>query len=210
MTSTVRKVLPLTRILVWGQELLSEILSGGDSVVDLTAGTGQDVLFLRRKVGSRGRVLAFDIQQEALQKTARLLEAEGVSHKVLQQGEAVPEREGVWLVQDCHSRLGHYVRRPIRAIVANLGYLPGGSRDLITLPQSTLLALEQGCDLLEPGGRMAVVVYPGHPGGKEEGCAVEAFFAGLEVRHWEVIRLEVPNAPKAPRLYAAEKKGGRK
>ncbi len=52
-------------------------------------------------------------------------------------------------------------------IIANLGYLPGGDRAIITRSESTLAALDQSLTSLAVGGRVAVVVYPGHAGG---GC----------------------------------------
>ena len=49
-------------------------ISEGDTVVDFTMGNGNDTLFLSRAVGDKGRVFAFDIQEEALASTRKLLE----------------------------------------------------------------------------------------------------------------------------------------
>ncbi len=67
----------LTRIVSWGHELLSEVVHDGDLAVDLTAGNGQDTLTLFRMVGKKGRVISFDIQKRALERTAVLLEQAG-------------------------------------------------------------------------------------------------------------------------------------
>ena len=47
----------------------------GDLCIDATAGNGNDTLFLCELVGECGRVLAFDIQKEAVENTKkRILE----------------------------------------------------------------------------------------------------------------------------------------
>jgi hypothetical protein len=92
-----------------------------------------------------------------------------------------------------------------KGIIANLGYLPGGDQNLVTRPETTRIALEQGCSILAKGGRMAVVVYPGHPGGAEEGRAVGDFFAGLQDPGFQVLRLDVSNRPAAPFVFVVEK-----
>ena len=41
----------------------------GDTVVDATMGNGKDTLFLAELVGPKGRVHAFDVQPEAVERT---------------------------------------------------------------------------------------------------------------------------------------------
>jgi hypothetical protein len=89
--------------------------------------------------------------------------------------------------------------------MANLGYLPGGDPALITRPDSTLAALQQSLHLLAPRGRLVVTVYPGHPGGAEEGAVVNAFFCHLTREHWHVLSLRVVNHSDAPYLLVAER-----
>lgn len=195
----------LTRIIPWAHEMLAETLAEGDLAVDLTAGNGHDTLFLARCVGPNGRVVAFDLQRQALATTADRLAQESVPVRILPQ-EGEPSREaGVTLVHDCHSRLASYLPDAPRAIIANLGYLPGGDRRLITRSESTLAALDQAFSLLAPGGRIAVVVYVGHPGGAEEGAAVSLRFASLPPKQWQVLRLESVNRADAPFLLVAQK-----
>ncbi len=64
---------PFTRMVSWSHRLLADVLSPGDLALDLTAGTGRDTLFLFHRLGPRGRILAFDIQREALLRTESLL-----------------------------------------------------------------------------------------------------------------------------------------
>ncbi len=146
---------------------LREILAPGDRCVDATAGNGHDTLFLAKCVGAGGEVFAFDVQPEAIESTRARLEAAGCAERVR-------------LFQTCHSRIGESVEGAVKAVMFNLGYLPGGDKNRITRPDTTLAAIEAASVLLEPGGRMTVVVYPGHAGGDVEAEAVEQWARSLD------------------------------
>ena len=197
---------PLTSIVSRAQQLLGEVLSTGALAVDLTAGGGRDTLFLARRVGPEGRVLSFDIQQEALARSAGLLTEAGLSPVFHRAPPASPLPSGVHLIHDCHSRLENYLDAAPSAIIANLGFLPGGDKTLTTLPATTLAALGCALESLAPGGRLAVAVYLGHPGGVAEGGAVEELFASLPPQDWQVLRLQVFNCATSPFLLIAEKR----
>ncbi len=130
-------------------------ISNGDHVVDATAGNGYDTLFLAEKVGASGHVYAFDIQEEALIKTEDRLK----EHKI----------EGwVTLFQDGHENLLQYIQKPISVAMYNLGYLPGGDRQITTKHQTVVQSLKQALTLLKPCGIVTIVLYPGHEQGAEE------------------------------------------
>ncbi|WP_020676523.1 class I SAM-dependent methyltransferase [Geopsychrobacter electrodiphilus] len=188
----------------WSQRLIKEVLSTGDFAVDLTAGNGYDTLMLAQAVGAMGRVLAFDVQNKALENTASRLAGLGLPVRRL----SVPGTEiaaGVNMVQADHADFDAWCVMPPRAIIANLGYLPGGDRTLVTKAESTLAALKAACNRLAFGGRIAVVVYPVHPGGLVEAEAVELFFNQLEESQFEVLHLRVLNRPRSPFLLTASK-----
>ncbi|WP_035603441.1 class I SAM-dependent methyltransferase [Haloferula sp. BvORR071] len=139
---------------------LAAILCEGDLAIDATSGNGHDTLFLANQVGPSGRVIAFDIQKEAIDSTRARLTAAGVQDRVT-------------LVHGSHASLSdHVAPGSAQAVVFNLGYLPGVDHALITLRETTLLALEQALVALSPGGLLLIVCYPGHPGGDEESAAV--------------------------------------
>ncbi|OHB33806.1 MAG: hypothetical protein A2X84_06015 [Desulfuromonadaceae bacterium GWC2_58_13] len=196
----------MIRIVLWAHQLLAEVLSPGDTAVDLTAGNGADTLFLARQVGTAGRVLAFDIQHQALRNTADRLAAEGIAGNYFTSPEDLPGVPGVCLIHDSHDRLDRYLDGPVKAFVANLGYLPGGDPSLITRAGSTLAAIRQALELLVPGGRLAVVAYVGHPSGGDESRQVDALLQGLSSRHWHIVRLQVVNRDDAPYLLVVEKR----
>lgn len=197
----------LTRIVPWAQALLIPVLTRGALAVDLTAGSGRDTLFLFEQVGPAGCILSFDVQPAALQQTAELLTAAGAAvHRHPPAAVLSPRSSGVHLFPLGHEKLATVLDAAPAAIVANLGYLPGGDPTVTTRSASTLAALEQSCTLLAKGGRLAAVAYPGHPGGAAEALAVESFFAALDPAGWEVLRIAVPNRTAVPFLLLAEKR----
>lgn len=195
----------LAKIVSWGHDLLRDVLQPGNLAVDLTAGNGNDTLALFHLVGASGQVIAFDIQTAALAKTRSLLEQAGVLPRSFDAGKPLVCQAGVDLINDNHNRLACYVRTPVRGIIANLGYLPGGDQAIITQSDSTVYALRQAADLLAVDGRLVVVVYPGHPGGDTEAAAVSNFFTTLDASVFHVLLLQIANRPHAPFLYVAEK-----
>lgn len=193
----------LIRMVHWARRLLAEVLEPGDLAIDLSAGTGADTLFLARQVGPAGRVFAFDVQSKALRHTGARLSEAGISWALDDEGDVVTVR----LVHDSHARMAEYTQGPARGIMANLGYLPGGDPGLTTRAEETLEALRQALDLLAIGGRMALVVYIGHPQGEEECRAIEALLQGLSSRHWHILRMQVANRRQAPYLLVLERRG---
>jgi predicted methyltransferase len=145
---------------------------------------------LAHLVGAAGRVLAFDIQQAALVKTAQRLE-----RALLQ--------ERVTLYHADHAVMGERVVEPVQAVMFNLGYLPGADHRIITQPASTFDAVIQATRLLKPGGLITIVIYPGHSGGPEERVAVERAVTALPQQLFTVARYEILNQANNPPLVVA-------
>lgn len=147
-------------------QLLSETIKPGDLVIDATMGNGHDTLFLAERCGPGGHVHAFDIQQQALENTAALLEK-------------VEFTDRVALIRASHAEMLQHLPEScignLSAIVFNLGYLPGGEKLLTTTAETTLQALDQSLTLLKKDGIISIMVYVGHPGGDAENSAI---------RHW--------------------------
>ena len=139
---------------------LAAVLREGDIAIDATAGNGHDTLFLASKVGVQGKVIAFDIQPSAITATANRIRAAGYI------------RRAVFVIGSHTYIREHILPGKARAVVFNLGYLPGGDHSLVTLADTTLAALNQSLDALMSGGLLAIVCYPGHPGGDLESDAV--------------------------------------
>lgn len=167
-------------------------------LVDATCGNGHDTLFLAEaldKFGIAGRVLAFDVQEQALLNArARIAEA------TLQ--------ERVEFMLKGHEFMREYIPEggSVAAAMFNLGYLPGSDKQVATGAQTTLAALEGLSRSTARGGVTSVHVYTGHPGGSNEALALEAWFSKLSGREWTVARYEICNKTRNREiLYLAEK-----
>jgi SAM-dependent methyltransferase len=173
--------------------LLEQRVRPGDRVADATCGNGHDTLLLAQLVGPAGRVWGFDIQRRALDATLGLLTAHACQDRVE-------------LLEIGHERIADVVLEPLAAVIFNLGYLPGGDRQVVTRPETTRQALSSATDMLLPGGLLLAVVYTGHGGGAEEGEAVAEWAAGLPAESFCVWRCHQPNRhATAPWLLAVEK-----
>lgn len=183
------------------QRCVAAVLRRGDRAVDATVGNGHDTEFLARLVGPEGRVLGLDAQAEAVAATRERLTAAGLVGCVL-------------LRHLGHERLATAAPDGwpggVRAVMFNLGYLPGGDKARTTRPETTLAALDWAQALLGPGGRLAVVAYPGHPGGEAEAQAV-AGWVGTRGAGYRVLADGQPLAgrsQRAPRLGVVERLPG--
>ncbi len=174
--------------------ILSEKLRPGDRAVDGTVGNGWDMLKMCEMVGPRGKVYGFDIQKEAVIRTRQRLETAGCD------GQAE-------LFCCSHSEVRERIHEPIRAFTMNLGYLPGGNKEIVTKKELTVKALEGLTDLLSSGGTGTVLVYYGHEGGKAEKEGVETFMKNLAPDWGQVTQMEIVNRKNCPPiLYILEKK----
>ncbi len=165
--------------------VVAEVLHTGDIAIDATVGNGHDTLFLATQVGSAGKVYGFDIQQQALDSAWQRLE---------QAGQTAP----VSLYHAGHEvmamLLPESVAGRVKAVMFNLGYLPGGDKQRITSTSTTLAALQAALSLLAPGGVISLLAYTGHPGGREEAEQVKGWAVAL-AQDLFTTTIEVPSVP---------------
>ena len=144
-------------------DFLAEVLDKDSIAVDATMGNGNDTAFL---AGLAKKVYAFDIQEQAVQKTSERLAQLGL--------------DNAELILAGHEVVDSYVSEPIRAAIFNLGYLPSADKSVITKPDTTLIAIEKILAQLEVGGRVAIMIYYGHEGGDMEKDAVLDYVQTLD------------------------------
>ncbi|WP_042164199.1 class I SAM-dependent methyltransferase [Paenibacillus gorillae] len=187
-------------VLSMAHKWIGERTSSGDIVIDATAGGGVDTLALASLVGSGGTVYAFDIQQEALDRTQErlaALEPEGRLPRLRLLLQSHAEMAAA-VDDDAHGK--------VAAVMFNLGYLPGGDESVITQPETTINALDAALSLLRPGGIVTCVLYPGHPGGELEAAAVEAWASQLPGSLAAAVVYRQPQRTTAPYLVAVERR----
>jgi len=186
-----------TGIIPFAHQLLEEVIQAKDVVVDATCGNGNDTLFLANLVGEDGQVYTFDVQEQAIQNAKDLL--------------AKNNRANVTYIHDSHAKINTYIPEEhvgkISAAIFNLGYLPRSDKSIITKADSTIAAIEQLLAYVKKSGRIVIVVYHGHDGGKEEKDAVLSFVQQLDQQLYQVITYQFVNQKNNPPfIVAIEKK----
>ena len=167
-------------------------LKEGDIAVDYTMGNGHDTEFLSKVVGENGHVYAFDIQQSAVDSTAKNLAAAGCP-------------ENYTLICDSHHNVKNYVNCKVKAGMFNLGWLPGGDKTITTMRETTMPAVEAAIDLLAPDGVLIVAIYPGHEEGALEGEMLREYFSTLSKYRICPSEFKILNSPTSPYFFLIEK-----
>lgn len=186
----------LVSALKFGHQLLAEVVLSGDTVVDATVGNGNDTLFLAELVGEQGKVIGCDIQTQAIETTQQKLIEEHLDSRV-------------FLYLMGHEKIQDILTEDelIKAAVFNLGYLPKGDKQIITQGKTTVAALSVLISHLEKEGRIVVVVYHGHPGGKQEKEEVLDFVKTIPQDEFNVLSYQFVNQKNSPpMLICIEKK----
>jgi len=165
-------------------EFLKQHVRPGAVCIDATAGKGRDTALLCRLAGENGRVLAFDIQQEAVDQTRALLEQEGLTAEVYLESHAHMEQYADAESVDC--------------VVFNFGRLPGGDPHIVTKANSSLQAIDAGLRLLKGGGVMAIALYYGKENGYEERDAILYHLETLDDRAFSVLACRWSNRRSDP------------
>ena len=163
------------------REVILRTVLPGDTVVDATMGNGHDTLMLCEAVGREGRVYAFDVQAQAVEETGKRLREQGVADRAE-------------LIRAGHEHMAEYVQGPVKAVMFNLGWLPGGDHRVTTRWETTRKAVECALDLLSPMGVLVICVYPGHAEGEREERELTAFLSGLSNRQFNVLHQRFLNA----------------
>ncbi len=172
--------------------LIAPHIREGGTVADFTMGNGNDTLWLSNAVGENGHVYAFDVQQEALESTKRLLKASYAANNYT-------------LILDSHSNSDKYINGEICAGLFNLGWLPGSDHSVRTSVETTLPAVKIAVNMLSKGGGLLIAVYPGHDEGRFEGEALGEYLATLNKRKISVTKVQIINSPASPYFYLIEK-----
>lgn len=171
--------------------LLKKHIKKNSFVVDATVGNGHDTVFLANLVGEDGQVISFDIQKAAIKNTKLRLLEKNLTNRVR-------------LIEDGHQNLALYINENegIDGMIFNLGYLPGGNKEIITQKTTTITAIKSGLKLLKTGGIIVLVIYTGHPGGKEEFQGVLELLKTIDSYRYNTLRYNFINQEASPQVLA--------
>lgn len=141
---------------------IKTLINKDDVVADMTAGNGNDTLFL---CGLAKKVYAFDIQEEAITNTKN----------------KVKDYDNVILINDNHINIDKYIKDSIKLAIFNLGYLPNSDSKLVTNKDETLIAFNKAYDLLNKDGYIVITFYIGHLGGKDEYYLIDKYIKDKKI-----------------------------
>ncbi|KAB2338899.1 16S rRNA (cytosine(1402)-N(4))-methyltransferase [Cytobacillus depressus] len=184
-------VLPFARL------LLEKAVDQGDIAVDATLGNGHDTVFLAKLVGESGRVFGFDIQEEAIVNTKKRMAEQQISDRVtlFHKGH---EYISASIPVECQGK--------IKGAIFNLGYLPGGDKSIVTVPNTTISAIEQLLEIMAPEGIIVLVVYHGHDEGALERDALLQYVKQLDQKIAHVLQYQFINQKNNPPFIVAIEK----
>lgn len=178
------------QITEWCHQIVKNHVKEGSLCIDATAGAGNDTLFLSKLVGDTGKVLAFDIQKEAIERTTKRIRESHLERRV----EAICES---------HTNMKNYaLENTVDAILFNFGYLPGGDHSISTKPDTSIRAIEQGLSLLSSDGIMSLCIYSGGDSGFEERDQILEYLKTLDSKKYIVIVSQYYNRPNHPPIPA--------
>lgn len=129
------------------------------------------------------KVYSFDIQEDAINNTKKLLNKNNIKN--------------VTLINDSHEYLDKYLdkyKEKVSLIMFNLGYLPGGNKSIMTNYKTTLKAIEKGINLLNKKGIILVTCYP-HEEGKKESKEIINYLKSNDIKYYIYKNTNNINAP---------------
>jgi tRNA A58 N-methylase Trm61 len=187
----------LERVLQFAKTLMEKTVSNGDIVVDATLGNGHDSLFLANLVGESGRVYGFDVQMQAIENSQSLI----LEHKL---------EERVQFFHRGHEHLLELIptihHGNVKAAIFNLGYLPGSDKSIVTVPETTIAAINQLLQILSPTGVIVLVIYHGHPEGEVERDELMNYVQSIDQKQARVLLYQFLNQKNHPPFVVAIEK----
>lgn len=171
------------------KQFISSVLKKGDFAIDATMGRGNDTVLLCELVGKKGTVLAFDIQQEAINSTKERLAQNNLENTAT-------------LILDSHENLDKYANEnTVDLIVFNLGYLPKGNHNISTTPITTINALKKAMKILKINGHISLCIYQGGDTGFLEKDMIFEFLKNIDYKKFTVLITEFYNRPNFPPIF---------
>lgn len=180
------------------------------TVIDATVGNGHDSIALFEALMSHpagGRLLCCDVQPLAIERSQEHLRAatkdrkewmwecsEGLHWRAKRVGSGSDPRDDEspafiaidWHCADHCSLLSDLDPASASLVVFNLGYLPGGDKEMYTRADTTVEALRAAERAVVAGGCVSATLYPGHAEGEREEEAVLRHAANLPFGQWSV------------------------
>lgn len=156
-----------------------------EAAIDATLGNGYDSDFLSTTFN---KVFCFEIQEAAID-----------SYKAR-------KKENVTIISDSHENLLSHINVMVDCVIYNLGYLPGGDKNITTKADTTIESIKQALKILKPGGIISISIYVGHNEGEVEKDKIIQFVNDLPKNEFgAMLHTYINRNNKAPMLLIIEK-----
>ena len=181
-----------SQITHWYHEIIRSQAEREGFYIDATMGKGNDTKLLCELAKDQGRILAFDIQKEALEETEKMLNGYEIGRKMYEDGR-------IQLILDGHEHMEMYAKSETADVICfNFGYLPGGDHRIATKVETSVEAIKKGLKILKRGGMMSLCIYSGGDTGFEEKDAILEYLRSLPAREYTVIQNTYFNSGNNP------------
>ena len=131
---------------ILSHNIIKEYVKNKNVAIDATLGNGYDCDFLS---SCFKKVYAFEIQKEACEKY-------------------IDKNNNVIIINESHHKIDKFINEEVDCVCYNLGYLPGGNKEITTLAETSLKSIQLSLNLLSKNGIISIAIYRGHNEGMEE------------------------------------------
>lgn len=174
--------------------ILKNYIKNDMIIADMTLGNGYDTYNILNNLKGIGYLYSFDIQKLAIDKSEEILKE--VTY------------DNYKLIEDSHVNFDKYIDENIDLAIFNLGYLPGGDKNITTNAEEVLKCIEKLLDKLNKNGIVLLTLYPGHKNGADEKEYLENYFKKLNQKSFNVLKYDFINQKNnPPYVIMIEKKG---
>lgn len=170
---------------ILSHNIIKEYVKNKNVAIDATLGNGYDCDFLSLCFK---KVYAFEIQKEACEKY-------------------IDKNNNVIIINESHHKIDKFINEKVDCVCYNLGYLPGGNKEITTLAETSLKSIQLSLNLLSKNGIISIAIYRGHNEGMEEKNCIIKYLKTLPKNSFGVMIHECINrSEKSPLLIIVEKK----
>lgn len=166
--------------------IINNFLKKDSICVDATLGNGKDSLKIYKTLEGECRIYAFDIQEKAIDNSKKLFIENNISLNKIN------------FINDSHEFVDEYIKEEIDFFIMNLGYLPGGNKDITTNYKTVQIFLDKITSIMKDKSFGLIIFYPGHEAGKEELIKISEYLSGLDQKKFNVIKIEQINQMNQP------------
>lgn len=145
--------------------------------LDMTFGNGNDS-YKMLSINKSIQIYGFDIQKNCIDNAKKT--------------------NNLKVINDSHLNFENYTNEKIDFAVFNLGYLPGGDKNITTDYDTVIKTLEKLLKLMNIEGQIVITFYPGHRPGFEESINIINFLRNLNQKEFNVIRYDFINQINNP------------